>query len=351
MLPELVFGAVVLYSVSRVGGSKDSRKEDSFGHHLPVSSGFECISSSDPVLLDLSRKGWDFYRWSGPKGSFVVGLFRGPDGSFPVPRGTNVNFVYPDGSVGVSLRVNSRAGRQLWSDLDLPVSRSGYVADLFVYHPLSHPGVFPEASGATSFGSVSLSMGGRGPGAGTGLSSGGGGRQHRHPYDWSGPVSSGGFHRWSSQDEHLEVPGESLDDDESWSFGEDGQIYDDDSGHVWSEEYGWISPVEAERFGINILGLSIPLSKADRVSSLEGKIDKAKQKVSSLEEEAMSDGADLESISKKIASLQTQIERWENKKDKVEIRMSGDDSFGLDFSLNVPDGLDDAFGEDIGEEE
>lgn len=351
MLPELVFGAIVLHSVFRTGGEKGPQKEDSFGHHLPPSSGFDSISSSDPLLLSLSKQGWDFYRWSGPNGSFTVGLFRGPDGSFPSPKGTNVNFVYSDGVVGQSLRANSSTGRKVWSELDLPESRFGYVADLFVYHPLSHPGVFPERSGATSFGSVGLSMGGRGPGAGTGLSSGGGGRQVRHPYDWSGPVSSGGFRRWSSSDESLSVPGEASEDDESWTFGEDGEIYDDESGHVWSEEYGWISPVEAERFGINILGLSIPLSKAERVESLERKIEKARQKVSSLEEEAMSDGADLESISKKIASLQTQIERWEGKKDKVEIKMSGDDSFGLDFSLNVPDDLDDAFGGDFGDEE
>jgi hypothetical protein len=179
-------------------------------------------------------------------------------------------------------------------------------------------------------------MGGRGPGAGTGLSSGGGGRQVSTPYDWSGPINSGGFQRWSSPDESIRVPGEgasqeSLDeDDETWSYGEDGKIYDNETGQVWSSKFGWVSPAEPDHYGINILGLDIAMSKEDRVERLSSKIEKAGEKISELEEEAKQDGADLEKLAKKIASLQGQVERWEEKKDKIEVRMGEDDSYGLD---------------------
>jgi hypothetical protein len=212
-------------------------------------------------------------------------------------------------------------------------------------------------------------MGGRGPGAGTGLSSGGGGRQVSTPYDWSGPVSAGGFQRWSNPDESIHVPGEGAshdpsEDDETWSYGDDGKIYDNETGQVWSSRFGWVSPAEPDHYGINILGLNIAISKEDRVEKLSSKIEKASEKISELEEEAKQDGADLEKLAKKIASLQGQVERWEEKKDKIEVRMGEDDSYGLDdddedFGLEEEeeededdlDDLDDLDDEDVGDDD
>lgn len=295
--------------------SRSSSVGESYGHHLPPDTvGFRHVKMDGP---------WDVYEYTGRTGSFLVAMFPDAGGRYPYPSRTNMEYVYPDGVEARVVRAVGPFGKK-WSDLDIPGPHS---YDLFVYHPANHPGDFPVE---TSFGAVSGWMGGRGPGAGTGLSAGGGGRHVANSYDWSGVVSSGGFRRWRNPDEDLVVPGEAPSrDEEGWDFGDDGRIEDDDTGQVWSPRFGWVSPAEGESYGINILGIEIPTSKAERVEKLERKIASAEQKLVALEEDAKQDGADIEKLAKQIASIQTQKERWEDKKNSIEIRM-GEESFGIE---------------------
>lgn len=334
--------AGLAFLVSRVAQGSSS---ESFGHHLVGTPGFRSVGSHRGRVLEQggvpnwpdrgSNDCWDVYEYSGSAGSFLVAMFADSHGSYPIPGRTNMEYVYPDGVEARVVRATGPSG-QKWGDLDL---HGPHLYDLFVYHPARHPGVFPAPDG---FGAVSGWMGGRGPGAGTGLSAGGGGRHLSNSYDWSGPTSSGGFKRWRNPDEDLVVPGEGGSEDDGWSFGEDGRIEDDETGQVWSERFGWVSPAERDAYGINILGINLPISRSDRLERLEEKISNADLKLADLEEDAKEEGADIEKIAKQIAALQTQRERWEEKKNKIEVRM-GEESFGLEpgEDLDLDDEMED----------
>lgn len=332
MLP-VIFGAMGLYALSKASSRKSP---ESFGHHLPPSSGFRSIG--------LRADGWDLYEFNGKNGSLLVAMYPDPAGAYPYPGRTSIDYAYPSGDAASVVRARGPRG-QKWDSLDIS---SPQMADLLVFHPHRRPPELSESSKEgqlsqlMSFGAVSPKLGGRGPTAGQGVSSSAGGRQVGTPYDWSGPTSSGGFRRWRHPDEDLQVPGESM----------------SDRGPVFGD-------LEDERFGFNLLGMSIPTSKEERVDSLEGKIERAKEKLDDLEKAAKQPGADLERISKQIASIQTQMEKWEDRKNKIEMRMGEDDAFGgtldlmqlddSDADLDLYDDEDEEFGfeddEDFGSDE
>lgn len=76
-----------------------------------------------------------------------------------------------------------------------------------------------------------------------------------------------------------------------------------------------------EAFGINILGLNIALTPEERLESIERKIENAKTKKEKYEKESTEEDADIEYLAKKIARLEQMIDRWEEKKEKIEVRM------------------------------
>jgi hypothetical protein len=309
MLP-VVFGAVAAVGLATLLRSGRSGQE-SFGHHLGGEQGFTSLGMDGH---------WDVYRYEGPSGGFTVAMYPSPTGDYPRPSGTNVEFVYADGTPGRTVRACGQEG-QKWSCIDLSGRR---IYDLFVYHPAFHPRDFPGLT-SMEFGAVSYWMGGRGPGAGTGISSMLGGRQVAVPYAFSSATESGyeNFRAPPAEDPQAE-----------WSEAM-GTWVDQETGQVWDETMGWIPGDEG--YGINILGLNIPLAKEERLERFEEKIDAGKEKLQELEKAAHAEGADLDKIARQIASIQTQIEHWEDKRDKIEMRMGG--TFGADDDLD--DDLDD----------
>ncbi len=348
-MDPVFFGALAfggLFLLSRRSSAGDEDQDDggeSYGHHLVGMPGFRALGTEGVWPDRGNNRAWDAYEFTGKNGSFTVAMFADITGAFPVPGKTNVSFFYPDGTEARVVRAIGPNGSK-WAEIDI----SGpHAYDLFVYHPANHPGRFPtEPVREGRFGAVSGWMGGRGPGAGTGLSPGDGGRQVANPYDWSNVTSSGGFHRFHNPDEDLVVPGEGASEDDDVSFGDDGRVEHEETGHVWSDSYGWVSPAEQASFGINILGLNIATSKEERLDRLQSKIDKAQEKLDALEEEAKGEGADIEKLSKQIASIQTQKERWEDKKNNLEVRMGEDP--GVHDDDGDLDDLEDELDEDFG---
>lgn len=292
-----VFGAVGLTVMSYGGFSAEEL--ESFGHHLNDAPGFRSLGI---------HSGWDYYAYSGPTGSFVVAMYAAPNGSYPHPVRTNVEYFYPDGVEATSVRAEGPSG-SVWRSLDIPGRRS---ADLFVYHPSNHPPDFP--SSGPQFGAVSAVLGGRGPGAGTGLSPMGGGRQIRVPYAWSGSTSSGGFSRWRSSAE--------LEPDLGVDPEAQSQVDSDEPLAEEFDESDFGSPdVDSdEDFGF------FAITRSARIRRAQEKIDIANQKIKDLEDQAVAlspdQEADLERISKQISNLQGAVEKLESKISRLEMKGS-----------------------------
>lgn len=92
-----------------------------------------------------------------------------------------------------------------------------------------------------------------------------------------------------------------------------------------------------EDFGFMLFG--IPFGRESRITSLEGKIERAEEKISSLGDEAKEDGADLEWFAKKIARYEQKKEKWE---DRLETLQMKGESMGFDDHDDDDD--DDEFG-------
>lgn len=349
MLPVFLGTAAVFAGLAALSGaSRRLPSGESFGSHLSGTRGYTYLGNYGD---------WDVYQFDGPKGSFRVAMFPSLEGDYPFPRDTNVDYSYADGSAGQVVRAIGPGGG-VWGEIDIPGPR---LCDLFVYHSSRHPGDFPSSSPESrgllfkrcawcnsppapqgtppgsitdgicptcveihfpdSYGAVSWWLGGRGPSAGGGISSALGGRQSYVPYAWSG-VTSSGYPRFRSTSPPP-TEGEGSEEDE---------------------------------FG-SLLGL--PLTKDERLDSLESKIQGAKDKIEELEKEAHEDGADLDKISRQIAAAQSRLEKWEDRRDNLEMKMGSldldeDPSFGLEHDEELEEEIDEElFGdlEDLDEDE
>jgi hypothetical protein len=102
--------------------------------------------------------------------------------------------------------------------------------------------------------------------------------------------------------------------------------------------------VKKEQFGIKILGFNIPLTPGERLENLDRKIEKAQDKKHGYEKEAAEEGADLAYLARKIARLDQMVDKWEEKKEKVESRMSGLPADDYGYFHRIMPNLTTAFG-------
>lgn len=143
-----------------------------------------------------------------------------------------------------------------------------------------------ESIDDSSYGTVTLWMGGRGTRAGAGVASHLGGRSTQ-PYQWDVPSSV--VSNWNTGD-----------------------------------VFGFVIPF-----------FNIPVGPQSRLESLNSRIEKARAKISDLEKQAASaknDPSAMDRIVSRIASLETQIEKWQDTRDKVEMRMGA--MYGSEVSLD-----------------
>lgn len=137
------------------------------------------------------------------------------------------------------------------------------------------------------YGAVTLWQGGRGPQAGSGVTSGLGGRSPYDPYSYELPSSV--VANWT-----------------------EGTIY-----------------------GFKIFG--IPIGPQSRIEHLTKKIDKAKDKIAEYEKQAMlavEDPVKFDRFSTQIATMEARIDKWEDKRDKVEMKVGA--MYGAEAAL-VPE--------------
>jgi hypothetical protein len=99
-----------------------------------------------------------------------------------------------------------------------------------------------------------------------------------------------------------------------------------------------------EEFGIKILGFNIPLTPGERLENLDRKIEKAQDKKHEYEKEAAEEGADLAYLARKIARLDQMVDKWEEKKEKVESRLSGLPADDYGYFHRIMPNLTPAFG-------